>query len=132
VADTDTGESGMVSISYVLAAGFAMIFFAILANFVVIQYASGAVRAALDEGVRNGARADAGVAVCMATIDDILASVLGGPYGDDVAASCQDTGDVMVASAQATFRGFAPLVPDLTIDFEAVAAREQFVGPSVP
>jgi hypothetical protein len=68
----------------------------------------------------------------MATIDDILASVLGGPYGDDVAASCQDTGDVMVASAQATFRGFAPLVPDLTIDFEAVAAREQFVGPSVP
>lgn len=122
----------MVSISYVLAASFAMIFFAILANFIVIQYGSGAVRAALDEGVRNGARADAGVAVCQATIDDILASVLGGPYGDDVSVTCQDTGDVMVASAQATFRGFAPLVPDLTIGFEAVAAREQFVQPVGP
>ncbi len=122
----------MVSISYVLAASFAMIFFAILANFVVIQYGSGAVRAALDEGVRNGAKADAGVAVCLATIDDILASVLGGPYGDEVSATCQDNGDVMVASAQATFRGFAPLVPDLTIDFEAVAAREQFVQPATP
>ena len=122
----------MVSISYVLAASFAMIFFAILANFVVIQYGSGAVRAALDEGVRNGARADSGVAVCLATIDDILSSVLGGPYGDEVSATCQDTGDVMVASAQATFRGFAPLVPDLTIDFEAVAAREQFVQSAAP
>jgi hypothetical protein len=132
VAETDTGESGMVSISYVLAASFAMIFFAILANFVVVQYASGAVRAALDEGVRNGARADAGVAVCLATVDDILASVLGGPFGDDVSVTCEDTGDVMVASAEATFRGFAPLVPDLTIDFEAVAAREQFVQPVVP
>jgi len=122
----------MVSISYVLAASFAMIFFAILANFVVIQYGSGAVRAALDEGVRDGARADAGVAVCQATIDDILSSVLGGPYGDDVSTTCQDNGDVMIASAQATFRGFAPLVPDLTIDFEAVAARERFVGPAAP
>ena len=109
-----------------------MIFFAILANFVVIQYASGAVRAALDEGVRNGARADAGVAVCQATIDEILAGVLGGPYGDEVSSTCQDNGDVMLATAQATFRGFAPLVPDLTIDFEALAAREQFVQPITP
>ena len=122
----------MVSISYVLAASFAMIFFAILANFIVIQYGSGAVRAALDEGVRDGARADAGVAVCQATIDEILSSVLGGPYGDEVSTTCQDTGDVMIASARATFRGFAPLVPDLTIDFEAVAAREQFVQPVAP
>lgn len=122
----------MVSISYVLAASFAMIFFAILANFVVIQYASGAVRAALDEGVRNGARADAGVVVCQATIDEILAGVLGGPYGDEVSSTCQDNGDVMVATAQATFRGFAPLVPDLTIDFEALAAREQFIQPVAP
>lgn len=74
----------MVSISYVLAAAFAMIFFAILANFVVVQYASGAVRAALDEGVRNGARADAGALVCQATIQDVLASLLGGPYGTEV------------------------------------------------
>jgi hypothetical protein len=122
----------MVSISYVLAAAIAMIFFAILANFVVVQYASGAVRAALDEGVRNGARADAGVLVCQATIDDVLATVLGGPYGAEVETACRDTGDVLVATASATFRGFAPLVPDLTFDLEAVAAREQFVRPPAP
>lgn len=117
----------MVSISYVLAAGLAMVFFAILANFVVLQYASGAVRAALDEGVRDGARADAGALVCQATIDDVLSGVLGGPYGEEVMTSCRDAGELMVASASATFRGFAPLVPDLTIDFEAVAARERYV-----
>ncbi len=122
----------MVSISYVLAAAFAMIFFAILANFIVIQYASGAVRAALDEGVRSGARADAGALVCQATIDDVLVSVLGGPYGAEVETACTDDGDLMVATASATFRGFAPLVPDLTFDLEAVAAREQFVAPVVP
>lgn len=122
----------MVSISYVLAAAFALIFFAILANFVVVQYAAGAVRAALDEGVRNGARADAGVLVCQATIDDVLAGVLGGPYGEEVVSSCQDTGDLMVATASATFRGFAPLVPDLTVGFEAVAARERYVEPAGP
>ncbi len=122
----------MVSISYVLAAAMALIFFAVLANFIVVQYASGAVRAALDEGVRNGARADAGVLVCQATIDDVLSGVLGGPYGEEVVTSCRDTGDVMVATASATFRGFAPLVPDLTMDFEAVAARERFVDATAP
>lgn len=131
-ADSDVGERGMVSISYVLAAAFAMVFFAILANFIVIQYASGAVRAALDEGVRNGARADSDADVCQSTIDEVLDSVLGGPYGAEVVTSCQDTGDLMVATASATFRGFAPLVPDLAIDFEAIAARERFVEPRLP
>lgn len=131
-ADQTGGERGMVSTSYVLAAAFAMVFFAILANFIVIQYASGAVRAALDEGVRNGARADSDTTVCLATIDEVLSSVLGGPYGADVATACRDDGDVMVATASATFRGFAPLVPDLIIDFEAVAARERFVEPITP
>ena len=131
-ADQTADERGMVSISYVLAAAFAMVFFAILANFIVIQYAAGAVRAALDEGVRNGARADADTTVCLATIDEVLSSVLGGPYGSDVATACRDDGDVMVATASATFRGFAPLVPDLTIDFEAVAARERFVEQIAP
>jgi hypothetical protein len=109
-----------------------MIFFAILANFVVVQYASGAVRAALDEGVRNGARADAGALVCQATIQDVLASLLGGPYGTEVETACTDTGDLIVAMASATFRGFAPLVPDLTVDFEAVAAKERYVQPVIP
>ena len=131
MADVD-GESGMVSISYVLAAAFALVFFAILANLVVVQYASGAVRVALDEGVRNGARADAGAVVCRATIDEVLSGVLGGPYGAEVVTSCQDTGEILVANASATFRGFAPLVPDLTIEFEALAARERFVEPVVP
>ena len=131
-AEREVGEYGMVSISYVLAAAFAMVFFAILANFIVIQYASGAMRAALDEGVRNGARADSDSNVCQSTIDEVLESVLGGPYGADVATSCQDTGDLMVATASATFRGFAPLLPDLSIDFEAIAARERFVEPTAP
>lgn len=119
----------MVSVSYVLAGAFAMLLFASLANLIVMQYASGAVRAALDEGVRDGAAAGSGPGQCLATIDQFLSSTLGGPYGDQIDVDCREDGDVVVASATATFIGFAPLVPDLTFSFEATAARERRVVP---
>ena len=131
-AERTESEGGFVSISYVVAAAFAMLFFASLANLIVMQYASGVVRAALDEGVRDGAVAGAGAFQCQLTVDEFLSSVLGGPYGEDINAVCSEEPGLMVASATATFAGFAPLVPDLTFDFEAVAAKEEFVTPVIP
>lgn len=127
-ADRPRSERGFVSISYVVAAAFAMLLFASLANLIVMQYASGVVRAALDEGVRDGAVAGAGAFQCQAAVDGFLASALGGPYGNQITAVCFEEPGVMNATATATFAGFAPFVPDLTFDFDAVAAKELLVA----
>ena len=115
----------MATISYVMAAAMAMVMFSSLANLIVVQYASGVVQAALDEGVRDGS--SAGALRCEATAEEFLDSALGGVYGDGVVVSCRGQGRFMVASASATFRGYAPLVPDLSFEFEAMAAREEAV-----
>lgn len=112
----------MATISYVMAAGLAMMVFSSLANLIVVQYASGVVQAALDEGVREGSTA--GVARCQARAEEFLDSALSGTYGDGVVVSCLDEGSFVAATASATFHGYAPFVPDLTFDFEAMAARE--------
>ena len=51
----ERGERGFASVSYVVAAAFALWFFTILANLIVMQYAAGVVRLAVDEGARRGA-----------------------------------------------------------------------------
>lgn len=113
----------MATISYVMAAAFAMIVFSSLANLIVVQYASGVVQAALDEGVRDGS--SAGAHRCEARAQEFLDSALGGAYGDGVVVSCREEGPFVVAAASATFPGYAPFVPDLSFDFEATAAVER-------
>ena len=55
---------GFVTMGFVLAVGFSMLFFVLLANLLAVQYGRGVVRAALDEGARHGARYGAGAAEC--------------------------------------------------------------------
>lgn len=115
----------MATISYVMAAALAMIVFSSLANLIVVQYASGVVQAALDEGVRDGS--SAGALRCEVEAKEFLDSALGGVYGESVVVSCREEGPFVVASASAMFQGYAPFVPDLSFDFEAMAAREAAV-----
>ena len=116
-------QSGMVSISYVMAGALAMVVFAALANLVVVQYASGVVRVALDEGVRVGSTM--GSSACEARIDEMLAASLGGPFGDGVVAECRQDGRIVRATAQAVFQGYAPFVPDVVADFESSTVIER-------
>lgn len=117
-------EAGFASLSHVVAAALALWFFAILANLIVMQYAAGVVRIALDEGARRGALVGAGAEECSLAIDDALGDLLGGPYGQDVAHVCSVDSGWVIATARARFSGFIPPVPDVMRTFEAQVADE--------
>ena len=53
------GEHGFTTIQYVVATGFSLLLFVLVANLLVDLYERGAVRDALDEGVRAGVPAAA-------------------------------------------------------------------------
>jgi hypothetical protein len=117
-------QDGFVSIQFVAAAGLCLVVLALVANMIVFQYARGVVRAALDEGVRAGSRADASVSHCLERIEEVLADLLGGELGRDVAVTCGVAGGRMVAAAEATFRAWIPGVPDWDLRLEASSVKE--------
>ncbi|MEX2619135.1 MAG: hypothetical protein WD250_02840 [Egibacteraceae bacterium] len=117
-------EGGFITAQYMAVAGFSLLFVVALVNLVVFQYGRGVVRAALDEGVRAGARATAGVAECEARAGDVLADLLGGAMGTGVALACTDEGDTLRATADVVFVGWLPAVPDWAFTVEAAAVRE--------
>ena len=117
-------EGGFASLSHVVAAALALWFFAVLANLIVIQYASGVVRVAIDEGARRGALVGAGVDECDQAVVDALGDLLGGPYGREVTHACAEDAGWMRVTAHATFSGFVPPLPDVTRTFEARVADE--------
>lgn len=115
-------EGGFATPAYIAAATLALYMFAALANLIVVQYAAGVVRSALDEGVRAGSFG--GAIACLDKAGEVLDGLLGGEYGNGVAVICEEDGSWVRASADATFESFVPLVPDLSYRFEAQAARE--------
>ncbi len=126
--DRSRREAGFASLSHVVAAAFALWFFAILANLIAMQYAAGVVRVAIDEGARRGALVGAGAEECWLAIDDALGDLLGGPYGREVSHTCSVDSGWVTATARATFSGFVPPVPNVTRTFEAHAADEDLPG----
>lgn len=96
-----------------------------LANVLVWSYARGVVRAALDEGVRAGARSPDAVAECEARARAVLDDLLGGRMREGVGAvRCVDDGDRVAARAVMTFHGWLPAVPSWTVEAGALATRE--------
>lgn len=79
---------GFVTIQFVTASALALVLFTGMANLVVFHYAKGVVRAALDEGVRAGARAPAAASECQHRAGAVVRDLLGGRMGDGVAISC--------------------------------------------
>ncbi len=100
-----------------------MLFFAILTNFIVMQYALGVVTAGLDEGVRQGARSIDSIGACLARIDSSISAVDGGAI-TGVNRRCTVQGEWVVATLDAQLVGWAPLVPTLSFTREARAPLE--------
>ncbi len=117
-------ESGSAAPAYVFAVGLSLIFFVLLVQFVAWQYGRGVVRAALDEGARVGAPAEAGLGDCEARALDVLADLLGGTMGDEVAVRCTQSGTQVVAEATVTFRAWLPPSPDWSFRVAASARKE--------
>jgi hypothetical protein len=117
-------ELGSAAPAYVFAVGLSLIFFVLLVQFVVWQYGRGVVRAALDEGARVGAPAEAGLADCESRAVAVLADLLGGAMGDEVAVRCTQAGSQVVAEATVTFRAWLPPSPDWSFRVAATARKE--------
>jgi hypothetical protein len=118
-------ERGFVTAQWVLVAGFSMLFLALLLNLVAVQYAHGVMRAALDEGLRRGTPAAAGLGECEEAIAEVMEDLLGGPLGAGIGAGCRLEGDEMVAAASGAFPGWFPGIPDFTLGAEVRAVNER-------
>lgn len=100
-----------------------MIFFAILTNFIVMQYALGVVTAGLDEGVRQGARSVNTSSACLTRIDSSVSAVDGGAVVG-MTRTCGVQGAWVVARLEGQLVGWAPLVPTVSFIREARAPVE--------
>jgi hypothetical protein len=88
-------------------------------------YARGAVRDALDDGVRAATPSSQPVAACESRARDVLSGLVRGPL---VTAQlhCDVTGGYVSAEAQVSLQSWLPmLVPDWRMTLHAVAQREQ-------
>ena len=111
---------GFTTIQYVTATALSLVLLVVVANLLVDVYARGAIRDALDEGVRAGAPAGRTVADCEAKAREVLDGLLRGPIGDDVVVTCRRDGSAMTARAVGTLRSWLPiLVPNWSFTFDA-------------
>jgi hypothetical protein len=119
-------EGGFTTIQYVVATGFSLLLFVMVANLLVDLYERGAVRDALDEGVRAGVPVAATSDACLARAREVVQSIAGGSSlrVDDVV--CGPDGGRVVATAHVTLRSWFPMfLPDWRLTLRASAVRER-------
>ena len=93
-------NGGFTTIQYVVATGFSLLLFVLVANLLVDLYERGAVRDALDEGVRAGVPVAASADDCLARARDVVTSIAGGSSLRVDRLTCERDGDRVVATAR--------------------------------
>lgn len=116
-----TDERGMTTLPTVAAASLALVMFVLLANLVLVQYARGVSRTAVDEAVRRAAVAVDPSATCAAALTEVLSDLLGGSFGAGLQPACRVSDDVVVASVSGSLPGILPITPDFDVTAEASA-----------
>lgn len=117
-------ERGLTSVGILLAVGFTLAVAVVLVNLFLYLYGHGAVRAAIDEGVRLGSRVGAGAGVCEQRADEALLGLMPGPLSSGVDVSCGPDGNELVAVADVTLSSPLPGVPSWSFQMEARAVQE--------
>lgn len=119
------GEAGFLTIQYVLAIALSLLLLTQVTNLLVAAYGRGAVRAALDEGVRAASVAGSAAEQCTARAEAVLTDLLGGAMGAGVGSiDCTVDADRVRARADTTFAAWIPGMPEHSFRTEAVAVRE--------
>jgi hypothetical protein len=119
-------ECGFTTIQYVVATAFSLLLFVLVANLLVDLYERGAVRDALDEGVRAGVPVAATADDCLARAHDVVQSIASGSSLRVEQLSCVRDGNRVVATAHVSLRSWFPMVlPDWRLSLRASAHREQ-------
>ena len=119
-------EGGFTTVTWVVCVSFMILLVVWALNLSVYLYGRGAVRAAIDEAARAGARVDAdSVAVCQEKANTTLASLIGGPFGGNVAVTCAEEDGVVRARADVLFQSWLPPVPDWSFVANGAVIKEQ-------
>ena len=119
-------QAGFTTLQYVVATGFSLMLFVLVANVLVDLYARGAVRDALDEGVRAAVPVASSPANCEARVREVIHSIAGGSLLRVDELSCEGAGESIVARADVSLRSWLPmLVPDWRLELRASAMRER-------
>ncbi|MEX2654085.1 MAG: hypothetical protein WD532_03545 [Acidimicrobiia bacterium] len=114
-------EDGMATLPTVVAATFALATFVLLANLVLVQYARGVARTAVDEAVRRASVAAEPSSACAAALTEVLSDLLGGSFGAGLDPTCQVSEGVVVASITGVLPAILPAAPTFSIRAEASA-----------
>ena len=115
--------SGFTTIQYVIAVAWSLVLLVLVANLLVDLYARGAVRDALDDGVRAAAPVASTIAACEARAHEVVSGLVRGPLLE-ADLHCQEEGAFVVADAQVTLRSWLPmLIPDWHMHLHAEALR---------
>jgi hypothetical protein len=121
------GSGGFVTIEYVMAVLISMVVLVAITNLIVFEYGQGVVRAAVDQGVRQGARTTTPVASCQAAAQQVVTDLLGGREGSmgaGVSIACTQAGARLDANATGRFRAWLKPMPDWSFTSTATAAVE--------
>jgi hypothetical protein len=119
------GENGFTTIQYVIAVAWSLVLLVLIANLLVDLYARGAVRDALDDGVRAAAPVGSTAAACEARAREVVSGLVRGPLLE-MDLHCAVDGAFVVADAQVTLRSWLPiLIPDWHMHLHAEALRNE-------
>jgi hypothetical protein len=117
----DRSEAGSAVVAGTLAILILMVIFVGALNFVLDEYAKGAVRTAVDEAATAGATAGGSLSACQAEAKQVQGALLRGPFGNGVSVICREVGDVMMASAGGALPSLLPLVPTVRVSVVGVS-----------
>lgn len=105
----------------------AMALLILLTNVIAFQYGYGAVRTAVDEAARLGARLDGTTTECEAHAEEVLrgrGGLLQGTMGDSIEFACSIDGAVMVATATGEFEWWFGGAPPISLNVEGRSVIE--------
>ncbi len=122
-ADRRLRDSGVTSVQFVFASVLALVVFLALANIVVVQFTRGAMRSALDQGVRVGAIHQS-TTVCEARIAAVLGDLLAGEIGDTIGFGCSIDGGLMTATVSGVVDSWTPFATEFDLSLVAEAVLE--------
>lgn len=122
-ADRRLTDRGVTSVQFVASAALGLLVFLALANLVVVQYGRGALRSALDQGVREGA-VSGSLSRCEVRLDEVIDQLLGGLMREQIEAGCYFSGPVVMARGRAVFESWTPFSGDFVVELSASAVAE--------
>lgn len=117
-------EAGYQTATFTVAVAFSLLLFTLFANVIVVQLGRGAIRAAVDDAARAGAREGTTPGVCQAEAEQRLRSLLPGQLGEHVTVRCEVGTQVVQVVASGRFTSWLPGVPDFPAQATGRSARE--------